>query len=182
MFRSAVCQARLWPTVRRIRAWSVAARRDDRVTCPAMRVVQVAGTDRPASACSVRRSAGPGRGGSGPPVGDGRAGDRGFEIPSLPNKAFLKSGVMTAIGGQEDTTTGALQSGMISPVRCVVFRFSPVYRGMVGQRPERGLRPGLHRPGPPRLASHLPVGQTLAPEQVEGWVAPRYFDRSRQDR
>ena len=40
--------------------------------------------------------------------------------------------------------------------------------GMVGLLPERGLRPSLHRPGPPRLASHLPMGQTFAPEQVEG--------------
>ncbi|MFG2045241.1 hypothetical protein [Dactylosporangium sp. NPDC048998] len=40
-------------------------------------------------------------------------------------------------------------------------------------------------PGPPRLAPHPPAGRTLAPEQVEGWVATRYFSRfnkSRQNR
>jgi RNA-directed DNA polymerase len=49
----------------------------------------------------------------------------------------------------------------------VVFRLNPVVR-LVGLLPECGLWPGFRGPGSPRLASHLPVGQALAPEQAEG--------------
>jgi hypothetical protein len=43
----------------------------------------------------------------------------------------------------------------------------PHHPGLVGLLPERGLRPGVHRPGPPCLARHLPVGQAHAPEQAQ---------------
>jgi RNA-directed DNA polymerase len=52
----------------------------------------------------------------------------------------------------------------------VIARLAPIIRGspgLVGLLPERGLRPGVHRPGPPRLARHLQVGQAHAPEQAQ---------------
>ena len=50
----------------------------------------------------------------------------------------------------------------------VIHRLNPVIRGLVGLLPERCLRSGVCPAGPPCLACHLPVGQALAPEQVEG--------------